>query len=127
MADLRGRNEELDAFAHTVAHDLKNPVHVVVSYADLLTQAVDLADDERAHALQAIMHTGYKIGSIIDDLLLLARLRQSEVQTASLDKLPIVADSLTRLTYTIKAAQARIVWSRPRPGRPRWKKCGPTI
>jgi signal transduction histidine kinase len=38
MAELHKRNEELDAFAHTVAHDLKNPVHLTMGYADLLAK-----------------------------------------------------------------------------------------
>ncbi len=36
MAELQERNEELDAFAHTVAHDLKNPGHSDHGYAEVL-------------------------------------------------------------------------------------------
>jgi PAS domain S-box-containing protein len=35
-AELQARNDELDAFAHTVAHDLKNPVGVVIGFAEML-------------------------------------------------------------------------------------------
>jgi PAS domain S-box-containing protein len=38
MTELQVRNEELDAFAHTVAHDLRNPVHLTMGYADLLAR-----------------------------------------------------------------------------------------
>jgi signal transduction histidine kinase len=34
-AELETRNQELDAFAHTVAHDLKNPIGLIVGYAEL--------------------------------------------------------------------------------------------
>ena len=110
LLDLQARNEELDAFAHTVAHDLKNPLHVIISYADLLNQPIDLSDAERAAALHTIVRTGYKISTIIDELLLLARLRQSEVDTEPLDMVHIVVDSLEHLTDTIQQAQAQIVW-----------------
>ena len=40
-SDLYARNEELDAFAHTVAHDLKNPITLVVGYADILRETFD--------------------------------------------------------------------------------------
>jgi PAS domain S-box-containing protein len=111
MADLRGRNEELDAFAHTVAHDLKNPVSVIIGYAELLSHddATQPAD-ERQRALKAIEKMGYKISTIIDELLLLARLNKTEVQTAPLNMSPIVADSLKRLTDPIRNARAEIVW-----------------
>ena len=32
--ELQARNEELDAFAHTVAHDLKNPLGPIIGYAE---------------------------------------------------------------------------------------------
>lgn len=35
-ADLEARTEELDAFSHTVAHDLRNPLARVVGYAEFL-------------------------------------------------------------------------------------------
>jgi len=34
--ELQVRNEELDAFAHTVAHDLQDPLSLVVGFADVL-------------------------------------------------------------------------------------------
>lgn len=116
MIELRERNEELDAFAHMVAHDLKNPMHVIVSYADLLTQDFGLSDAERQRCLKAIEQTGYKASAIINELLLLARLRKSEVEIAPLDMVRIAADSLDRLADHIKTAQAEIVW----PDAPTW-------
>jgi PAS domain S-box-containing protein len=117
MTELRERNEELDAFAHTVAHDLKNPVALIVGHAELLTRDnTTLSEDERQQSLKTIERTGYKINTIIDELLLLARLHQSEVETAPLDMVHIVADSLSRLTDNIKTAQAEIVW----PDAPAW-------
>ena len=110
MAELRERNEELDAFAHMVAHDLKNPVHVIISYADLLARDIARSEDERQRFLQSIEQTGYKINAIIDELLLLAGLRQSDVKTAPLDMAGIVTDSLSRLSDDIGAAQAKISW-----------------
>ena len=111
MTELQERNEELDAFAHTVAHDLKNPASLIVGYAELLTRdKASLSEDERQQYVEVIETTGYRIGTIIDELLLLARLRKSEVETAPLDMVRIVADSLNRLADNIKTAQAEIVW-----------------
>jgi len=36
--ELEQRNMQLDAFARTVAHDLKNPLNTVIGYADELTE-----------------------------------------------------------------------------------------
>jgi len=37
--ELEARNEELDAFAHTVAHDLQNPLGLVIGYAEALEES----------------------------------------------------------------------------------------
>src|SRR5512135_2940515 len=66
IAKLQVRNEELDAFAHTVAHDLKNPVHLIINYAHLLTRdSVTLSENERQRSLNAIEQSGYRISTII--------------------------------------------------------------
>ena len=36
--ELQRRNEDLDAFAHTVAHDLQSPLSLVIGYAEVLEQ-----------------------------------------------------------------------------------------
>jgi two-component system sensor histidine kinase/response regulator len=42
--DLERQIAELDSFAHTVAHDLKNPLHIILGYSELLT--TQLADTQ---------------------------------------------------------------------------------
>jgi PAS domain S-box-containing protein len=111
MTELRTRNEELDAFAHTVAHDLKNPATLIVGYAETLAREyTTMSDDERQGFLKTIEQTGYKITTIIDELLLLATLRQSEVEISPLDMVRVVAESISRLTKSIKDVQAQIIW-----------------
>ncbi len=54
-AELQARNAELDAFAHTVAHDIKNPLHLLIGYADVLAEnyarlpAETIAESLRVH------------------------------------------------------------------------------
>ncbi len=111
MAELQKRNEELDAFAHTVAHDLKNPAFVISGNAQLLNRNyATLSDSERQQQVKMIGQAGHKISTIIDELLLLAKLPRSEVETAPLDMVRIVAESICRLADNIKAARAEIVW-----------------
>ena len=112
LAELRERNAELDAFAHTVAHDLKNPVHLTLGYAELLAKYYStMSDEECQQSLNIIVLTGQKMGKIIDELLLLAELHKSEVEARPLDMVSIVAESVGRLTDDIKGTQAEIVWS----------------
>jgi signal transduction histidine kinase len=71
--ELEQRNQELDAFAHTVAHDLKNPLNVMLASTSML---FDLAQGESqahlAEGLELAVQAGKKMQNIIEALLLLA-------------------------------------------------------
>lgn len=108
---LRQRNEELDAFAHTVAHDLKNPLARIVGFAETLKEIhPDLSDEELHHHLRTIAQSGRKMDSIINELLLLAVVRKlEEVDTGPLDMARIVAEATQRLDHEIEKRQAKII------------------
>ena len=108
-AELLARNAELDAFAHTVAHDLKSPLSIILGYTDLLIEAgTELDPQELTDYLAAIRQTTLKVNNIVDELLLLAEVRKSEIELQPLDMIKIVADSRKRLAYLIGQHEARI-------------------
>jgi signal transduction histidine kinase len=109
-AELQARNEELDAFAHTAAHDLKSPLGNIVGYADLLEQEyTSLSNRERQKSLHMIAQSGRKMGNIVDEMLLLAGVRQTEAKIEPLDMAGIVAEAQQRLEYIIEEYQAEII------------------
>src|SRR5690606_34693022 len=64
--DLQKQNEELEAFDRTVAHDLQNPLALVVGFADLLqTNAVEISQVERERALNLLVQNAHRMSSII--------------------------------------------------------------
>jgi two-component system sensor histidine kinase/response regulator len=111
-AELKARNEELDAFAHTVAHDLKNPLNNVINSAELLTQdSASPLDETQQECLQTIARSALKMGNIIDELLLLAGVRRTEVVIEPLDMAGIVAEARLRLADLIEDTRAKIILS----------------
>jgi PAS domain S-box-containing protein len=109
--ELQARNEELAAYAHTVAHDLKNPVTQVVSYAELLeSDYAALSEEERQQSLQVISHSAHKLGKIVDALLLLASVRLQDVPMGQLDMQRIVAEVVQRLSPFIEEYPGELVW-----------------
>ncbi len=109
-AELEARNEELDAFAHTVAHDLKGPLSNLAGFASLLdTQYASMSDAVRHDAHQWIMQSALRMGNIIDSLLLLASVRrQDEVQAVPLDMAAIVREVQERLAYLVEQQHAEV-------------------
>ena len=70
--DLHEQIAELNAFAYTVAHDLKNPLSSLVGYAQLLRyQHEELEVEEINDMLSTIQKSSYKATMIIDELLLI--------------------------------------------------------
>ena len=108
-AELTAKNQELDAFAHTVAHDLKNPLNLVIGFADLLMAEVgDQIDAGQRQYLHSVVVNGRKMTSIIDELLLLAEIRKVDVETKPLNVAHIVDEALMRLALLIEQYQPQI-------------------
>ncbi|MCI0579531.1 MAG: HAMP domain-containing histidine kinase [Chloroflexi bacterium] len=99
--------EDLDAFAHTVAHDLKAPLGVMTTYSYLLKKRCD-ALPEAGEYTRVITQTARSMAKIISDLLLLASVRQSEVATRPLDMGHVVAGALERLEHLVKECEGQV-------------------
>ena len=107
---LEVRNHDLQAFGHTVAHDIKNSLGLVVGYADTLSESVaDLSYEELVRYLGIIRKHGDKAALVVDELLFLAELSDSEVTREPLDMDGVVADVEDRLEELIERNGASIV------------------
>jgi len=109
--DLSARNAELDAFAHTVAHDLKTPLSLLTGYTSFIA-AGEVADDpaQMDWCVRAIGQSARKMHNIIDELLLLASVRKVEdVSRQPLDMGMIVSDVLIRLSDLVDQEHAEVV------------------
>jgi PAS domain S-box-containing protein len=110
---LEARNAELDAFAHTVAHDLKNPVSTLLGYAEMLERDGDRLSAEMVQEyLHTLVRNGRRMSTIIDELLLLSSVRSmDEVETEPIDMESIVAEVLERLAYLIEEYEGQVTVS----------------
>jgi two-component system sensor histidine kinase/response regulator len=108
--ELKARNEELNAFAHTVAHDLQNPLSLIIGFASSLDESYATMPHEQIKLCSAsIMEASQKMSNIIDELLLLAGVRQQEVEPGPLNMASLVAGSQRRLANLIDEYQAEII------------------
>lgn len=107
--ELEVRNAELDAFSHTVAHDLKQPLTSILGYADVLRKNhTTLAPDIVGQFLNVIATTSQKMASIIEELLLLASVRSmKEIDVQPLEMGTIIAEARGRLLNVIEEHQAQ--------------------
>lgn len=101
---------ELDAFAHTVAHDLKSPLGLIVGYAGLLEDSLSsFSDAEALEMIAAILRGGQKMNRIIEDLLMFASTRRLDaVQPTALNMSAIIQEALARLQNLVEERRAEI-------------------
>lgn len=85
-ADLQNLNAELDSFAYSVSHDLKSPLRAIDGFTRLLDESVGdrLSADER-ELLDRVIHSTARMGSLINDLLALARVSQGRLERQVVD------------------------------------------
>lgn len=111
--NLQVCNLQLDAFARTVAHDLKNPLNTIVGYTDELIEVCiedNLLNADLRSQLNLVAKAGHKMEDIINALLLFARTAKDEI----IDKQPInmsevIKQVQERLVYAIEACKAEII------------------
>lgn len=81
-AELTAANEELDAFAYSVSHDLRSPLRGVDGYSKVLLEDhhEQLPEDAR-FMLRQVRESAQEMARLIDDLLEFSRLGRREVRT----------------------------------------------
>lgn len=107
VIELLERNEDLDAFAHTVAHDLKNPLTGILLACQAIRDA-HMGDEERKELLQEIVTTARKMHSLIEALMMLAEVRQTDVPHEQLQMDDILSNVRRRLAREIEDTRADI-------------------
>ncbi len=92
-AELLAANNELDAFAYSVSHDLRAPLRSIDGFSQVLLEdyATQLGDGGR-DSLQRVRAASQRMATLIDDLLKLARVTRAEMRTEHVDLSAIARD-----------------------------------
>jgi PAS domain S-box-containing protein len=100
---------DLDAFSHTVAHDLKNMLGAIVSASSMIKSDFDSFPKEDFLELNDLIYlSATKTMHITKELLTLASVRQEEINPRPVNMQKIVSDSITRLKDMIVEKSAQI-------------------
>src|SRR5437879_1015181 len=81
-AQLLAANTELDAFAYSVSHDLRAPLRSIDGFSQVLLEDYAAQLDEAGRdSLRRVRAATQRMGTLIDDLLKLARVNRVEMAT----------------------------------------------
>ena len=76
---LKSAYEELDSFAYTVSHDLKNPLAVIKTYADFLIYSNAFKEEKGKDISLKISKGASKMSLMIEDILKLTKISVAEI------------------------------------------------
>jgi PAS domain S-box-containing protein len=85
-AELIAANKELEAFSYSVSHDLRAPLRSIDGFSlALLEDYGDKIDAEGRDSLHRVRAATQRMGTLIDDLLGLARVTRTEIKFEGVD------------------------------------------
>jgi len=115
MSSIRARLEkralldELDAFAHTVAHDLKNPIGVLMMRVGVLrANWKKITEEKKLSHMQELETSVVRLGTIVEELLVLAGVGRQSVKSLPVDMTEVLEETVERIAHVIKKSGAQI-------------------
>jgi PAS domain S-box-containing protein len=114
--ELRDANDALEAFAHSVAHDLRAPLRNMQALAAALVEDhADRLDPEGRGYADGIARAGREMDRLIVDLLAFSRLSRAEVAVGPVDLDGAAADAVAGLGAAIRSSGGQVTLLRPMP------------
>lgn len=107
--ELMLSNEELQAFAYSVSHDLQEPLRTIGLYAQMLERRFPLGSKEANEHLNTIRGNALRMQQMLQQLLLLSRVSRSEVRKVTVPLQDVLATVLQDLGNVITSTSAEVV------------------
>ncbi len=87
---LKDTNQELEAFTHSVSHDLRAPLRSINAFIGLLaTHCGDALDERGRDYVQRALNAAGRMSQLIDDLMRLSRVSATDLQRIDVDIAPM--------------------------------------
>jgi len=114
--ELERANEELEAFAYMVSHDLRVPLRTMQGFAQtLMEERGEALGDEGRDYLRRIIESGRHAEDLIQDLLEYSRISYEDVRLDEVELETVVSTALERTRDLLREAGAQVEVERPLP------------
>lgn len=107
--ELELANRELESFAYSVSHDLQSPLRAMLGFAGMLRDDYgDRLPEGALEHLARIKEAGNRMGTLIQDILKLARLPAGQVEKEPVDLSALAREVAERLAAEHPARKPRV-------------------
>jgi len=107
---LERQNDELDAFARMVAHDLKGPLHTLVGFSEMLANYRDqFPPEQQEEILKRISNGASRMSRIVDELLLLSQIDRLQIHNTPINTAMLVEQAIESVDYLRQDYQGEII------------------
>ena len=97
-AQLEIVNKELEAFSHSVSHDLRAPLRHINGFAEIIKEEYSDQLPEKARSyLNTIEDAAKKMNRLIDDLLNLSRTNRTELRKSTIKMKQVLDDAISEV------------------------------
>jgi signal transduction histidine kinase len=103
---LEAANKELEAFSHSVSHDLRSPLVTIDGFTAHLQKEADALSPAGRERLRRVRDSVKRMGQLIDDMLYLAKVTRAELHREATDLAPMVRDIVAELRAHHQPAHA---------------------
>ncbi|OLC68655.1 MAG: hypothetical protein AUH78_25545 [Gemmatimonadetes bacterium 13_1_40CM_4_69_8] len=115
-AELRDRNEELEAFGYTISHDLRAPLRAMFGFSHaLLEDYGDRLDPKGREYAERIVTGAGAMDQLIQDLLAYSRVTRAELNLGRVDLSRVLREATTQLQAELRSRGARVRVDEPLP------------
>ena len=109
-SQLGAVNQELEAFAYSVSHDLRVPLRAIDGFShQLLNKYTTILDDQGKRYLNVVRDNTKKMSQLIDDILAFSRMGRLEVSMSPVNMYELATSVLEELKPTFAGRDLTIV------------------
>ena len=101
--DLTAANSDLEAFSHSVSHDLRMPLRHIQAYVSMIEEsALSKLNADEQRRLKGVREAAQRMSQLIDDLLAFSRIGRTAMRRAPVDLNSLVKAVITELQPEIR-------------------------
>jgi PAS domain S-box-containing protein len=108
LNELKSVNRELEGFTYSVSHDIKAPIHHLVSFTDLMRKKCwNQLDDRGQKYLDVISTSSRKLNNLVNELLEYSRMGRAPMKKSEVDLKQLIREVMENFSDQLGARDIR--------------------